>query len=335
MGMPGDLGLTGFVPSAWTDDMDFMCEGLRGQRRRSSSKSDDSDKSSGSAPTSARPSSASGTASTRGTRARKKEAIEKLKHGVEAWEVEARRTEERRAVKERKSERHERLLAEVFRARGEAVVDPEVWASWLAPGFELWQPQSDYVAHRPSDVVRERRVSRGVAGMADDVAAWAVFMHGVGRSGAFSSRMAEPPAYECRHIHADDKPLRRAFHGDPRAKVVTTARRPFVIANVNQAWLDLCGFGKDEVLGRTMSCIQGELTDRRAVESVHAAVAAGRAADMTLINYTSKGDAFLNYVRVFPLYADANPNQRPSNYLGILEDHAKRRHAKLDDGPTA
>ena len=125
------------------------------------------------------------------------------------------------------------------------------------------------------------------------------------------------------------------FHDDPRAKVVTTARRPFVIANVNQAWLDLCGFGKDEVLGRTMSCIQGELTDKRAVESVHAAVAAGRAADMTLINYTSKGDAFLNYLRVFPLYADANPNQRPSNYLGILEDHAKRRHAKLDDGPTA
>ncbi|KAK7231969.1 hypothetical protein SO694_00083173 [Aureococcus anophagefferens] len=397
----------------------------------------------------------------RNTRARKKEAIEKLKHDVEAWEVETRRTEERRAVKERKSERHERLLAEVFRARGEAVVDPEVWASWLAPGFELWQPQSDYVAHRPSDVVRERRVSRGVAGMADDVAAWAVFMHGVGRSGAFSSRMAEPPAYECRHIHADDKvdpstfgmfgaggaPPRRppppassprvrddevstddedarerrvayardtimgfwalrtldaqrhgarcevalrgmycarfvgggdataenpikllrlelaydmqsfartveaaasaplpyapnslydaTFHDDPRAKVVTTARRPFVIANVNQAWLDLCGFGKDEVLGRTMSCIQGELTDKRAVESVHAAVAAGRAADMTLINYTSKGDAFLNYLRVFPLYADANPNQRPSNYLGILEDHAKRRHAKLDDGPTA
>ncbi|KAH8078466.1 PAS domain-containing protein [Aureococcus anophagefferens] len=50
MGMPGDLGLTGFVPSAWTDDMDFMCEGLREDRtrRRSSSKSDDSDKSSGS-----------------------------------------------------------------------------------------------------------------------------------------------------------------------------------------------------------------------------------------------------------------------------------------------
>merc|ERR1712147_311496 len=50
MGVPGDLGLTGFVPSAWTDDMDFMCEGLREDRtrRRSSSKSDDSDKSSGS-----------------------------------------------------------------------------------------------------------------------------------------------------------------------------------------------------------------------------------------------------------------------------------------------
>ncbi|KAH8078465.1 PAS domain-containing protein [Aureococcus anophagefferens] len=90
------------------------------------------------------------------------------------------------------------------------------------------------------------------------------------------------------------------FHDDPRAKVVTTARRPFVIANVNQAWLDLCGFGKDEVLGRTMSCIQGELTDRRAVESARP-VAAGRAADMTLINYTSKGDAFLNYAGSSPL----------------------------------
>ncbi|KAH8043443.1 PAS domain-containing protein [Aureococcus anophagefferens] len=72
------------------------------------------------------------------------------------------------------------------------------------------------------------------------------------------------------------QPLRRDVPRRPRAKVVTTAP-PFVIANVNQAWLDLCGFGKDEVLRRTMSCIQGELTDRRAVESVHAAVAAGRA----------------------------------------------------------
>ena len=95
-------------------------------------------------------------------------------------------------------------MVELLNARPAAAANRS-WAARLAPGFELWQPQSDYVAHRPSDVVRERRVSRGVAGMADDVAAWAVFMHGVGRSGAFSSRMAEPPAYECRHIHADDK----------------------------------------------------------------------------------------------------------------------------------
>ena len=37
------------------------------------------------------------------------------------------------------------------------------------------------------------------------------------------------------------------------------------------------------------------------------------------------GDAFLNYLRVFPLYADANPQRGPCHYLGILDDHLERR----------
>ena len=76
------------------------------------------------------------------------------------------------------------------------------------------------------------------------------------------------------------------FDDDPEAKVVTTASRPFVISNVNQAWMDLCKFDdKDGVIGRTLGCIQGELTDASTVNAIHSSVAAGRAHDATLINY--------------------------------------------------
>ena len=114
------------------------------------------------------------------------------------------------------------------------------------------------------------------------------------------------------------------FEDDVEALVVTTAARPHVIANVNRAWLELCRFdNKHEVLGQTLKCIQGDLTDAPTVEKMLAHVSAGRAADATLVNYKKSGEAFLNYLRLFPLYADLDPNSRPSHYVGILEDHLR------------
>ena len=167
---------------------------------------------------------------------------------------------------------------------------------------------------------------------------------------------------------------------DPHARVVTAATPPHVVVDCNRAWLELCAFpSKERVVGRTLACIQGALTDRRSLAQLHAAIARGHPADATLVNYkgagaarerlrssdvrpgvgwlrsspahrggsarrrsagrprrrsdparaaAGDGTAFLNHLRVFPLYAD--PSTAPSHYLGILRDLA----AQHGDAPA-
>lgn len=113
------------------------------------------------------------------------------------------------------------------------------------------------------------------------------------------------------------------FDEMPSACVVTAAEAPFRVLNTNQAWLDLCHFAaKREIVGRTLRCIQGPQTDAAAVARVCAATEGGRPAEAALVNYKGDGEAFLNYLRISPLFADDDDDAVfPSMYLGVLEDH--------------
>uniref|UniRef100_A0A7S3JXV4 PAS domain-containing protein n=1 Tax=Aureoumbra lagunensis TaxID=44058 RepID=A0A7S3JXV4_9STRA len=130
-------------------------------------------------------------------------------------------------------------------------------------------------------------------------------------------RLAAPPIVP--NLYFDEN---LDSHDDPR--VVTSATRPHVIENCNTAWMDMCGIQrKEDVVGHTLRCIQGDLTDEERVSELHYHIANGRAADALLVNYRLSGEPFLNYLRVFPLFSnDAldDPRIPPTHYLGVLRD---------------
>ena len=88
--------------------------------------------------------------------------------------------------------------------------------------------------------------------------------------------------------------LRAALAGD--FCVVTAARAPYAVVWASEAWLDLCGFAACEVVGRTLSMIQGPATDMRAVGLLMACARAERemADAIRLVNYDKSRRPFVH-----------------------------------------
>jgi len=88
--------------------------------------------------------------------------------------------------------------------------------------------------------------------------------------------------------------------------VVTDARHgdhPIVLAN--QAFLDLTGYGADEVIGRNCRFLQGPETSRAAIAKIRAAVTTGQPCDVEILNYRKDHSAFWNQLHLSPIHDDA------------------------------
>jgi PAS domain S-box-containing protein len=88
--------------------------------------------------------------------------------------------------------------------------------------------------------------------------------------------------------------------------VVTDPRlpdNPIVLAN--QAFLDLCGYEADEVVGRNCRFLQGPDTDPGAVAKLRPAINEAREVEVELLNYRKDGSTFWNKVFVSPIHDDA------------------------------
>lgn len=142
-------------------------------------------------------------------------------------------------------------------------------------------------------------------------------------------QLAEPPIVPNSEVREGD--VHSIIANSTEACVVTTATRPHVITDANDAWLKLCGVDcKEDCVGQTLKIIQGEHTDDDQVEDLLGHVNNFRAADTVLVNYRVTGEPFLNYLRVFPLYKDDRTDsgkvpdvanlEPPVQYLGILKD---------------
>ena len=117
-----------------------------------------------------------------------------------------------------------------------------------------------------------------------------------------------------------------------RPAVLYSNKAPFPVVDVNDMWLETCGFQRDEVIGKTMRIIQGPLTEGKEVERLmdtiflashpsqagtaddpsskytppsakmwnESEVGGKKPATVTLINYTKDRTAFRNEVEVLP-----------------------------------
>ena len=86
--------------------------------------------------------------------------------------------------------------------------------------------------------------------------------------------------------------------GQHQARVITEARPPYRILNVNQAMLQLCGYHREEVVGNTFGIMQGASTNGRSLAELGEALTAGRPTAQLLLNYKKSGEPFLNFVQV-------------------------------------
>lgn len=92
------------------------------------------------------------------------------------------------------------------------------------------------------------------------------------------------------------------------ARVITTARPPYLIVNVNEVWTHLTGYTQMEVEGREYcSLLDGEGTVPQAYERPGRPrydleeIASGRPACMTNIHYDKHGNDFIVFVCSYPL----------------------------------
>ena len=79
----------------------------------------------------------------------------------------------------------------------------------------------------------------------------------------------------------------------------TVADNPIVFAN--PAFLELCGYPREEVIGRNCRFLQGPSTDPATVAAMSGAVAGEQAIALDVLNYRKDGSVFTNAVEIHPI----------------------------------
>lgn len=103
--------------------------------------------------------------------------------------------------------------------------------------------------------------------------------------------------------------------GDPFAAAVRATRMPMVITNprlpdnpivfCNEAFQDLSGYSRDEIVGHNCRFLQGPETDRETVARIRAAIDRGSDVEADLLNYRKDGSTFWNALYLSPVRDDA------------------------------
>jgi PAS domain S-box-containing protein len=101
--------------------------------------------------------------------------------------------------------------------------------------------------------------------------------------------------------------------GDPFAAAVRATRMPMIITDprkqdnpivfANDAFLELTGYERSEVLGRNCRFLQGEDTDPSAVARIRNAIEAGEDIKVELLNYRKDHTPFYNALYISPVYS--------------------------------
>lgn len=92
------------------------------------------------------------------------------------------------------------------------------------------------------------------------------------------------------------------------------------LTEVNQAFCDMTGYSRDELLGRNTRFLQDDLDQGEALDTLRKALARKERTVVVLKNRRKNGDVFLNRLEVFPVFDDEG---ELVEFLGVQNDITK------------
>ncbi|WP_265109309.1 PAS domain S-box protein [Halosolutus halophilus] len=132
--------------------------------------------------------------------------------------------------------------------------------------------------------------------------------------------------YEHREHDRELRRTDRAMEAAPIGITMTDPTQPDnPIVYANDAFERITGYSSDEYLGRNCRFLQGEGTDPKAVDRLHAAVDAEEPASAKLRNYRKDGTPFWNHVNIAPVKNDAD---EVTHFVGFQQDVTERTEAE-------
>ena len=110
--------------------------------------------------------------------------------------------------------------------------------------------------------------------------------------------------------------------------VITDPRRhdnPLIF--VNEAFADLTGYSRDEIIGRNCRFLQGPDTERGAVDRIRNAIAAGQGIETEILNYKKDGTPFWNSLVISPVRDEA---KELLYFFALQFDVSAQKNAELE-----
>jgi PAS domain S-box-containing protein len=111
--------------------------------------------------------------------------------------------------------------------------------------------------------------------------------------------------------------ITEALAPSTEARVLTDADS-FRIQHVNDAWTRLCGYSKEESHGKTLSILQGDATDKKAVKDVTHLLREGKSVEAVLTNYNKSGRKFHNHLTIEPVVC--SQTNATTHFIGVLKE---------------
>jgi PAS domain S-box-containing protein len=119
-----------------------------------------------------------------------------------------------------------------------------------------------------------------------------------------------------------------AFAGFSRLSVAMVLSDPNQkdnpIVYVNEAFERMTGYSRAEAVGQNCRFLQGEETDKRAVDQLRAAIEDGYEVSVDILNYRANGAPFMNRLLVAPIFGD---DGKPAFFFGMQKELTEK-----DDG---
>ena len=115
----------------------------------------------------------------------------------------------------------------------------------------------------------------------------------------------------------------QAIGAAPVGVAITDPDRPDnPMVYVNDAFVAMTGYPREEVVGRNCRFLQGDRTDPQAVAKLRAAIDNAEPVSVDLRNYRQDGTEFWNHLEIAPVTNDAG---EVINYVGFQQDVTERK----------